>query len=565
MKSNLPPSGNFSQVPLHELLVKLLQSKFSGSMEVKAGSTTRIFHLDNGNLCAATSNHPVEKIEQILEETLVPTLRGEQKKELKRRVRGGEAIATVLIDMGVLRANDLLSYNRNLAEWVLKGALSDKASEFRLNEGKPGQYNPVPFDPMEAIRESILNDLDDETVARRLGSKETIFTTAGDFSLDKSPDKNNPEIVLLVSNLNGTRTLGETCSRLGLNPDRSARLMYYLKLRGWIGVGGSRALGPSDEGRAVITGLAQGLTEAYRPRESIGDGDEDILRLLEEDVYEVPADTAQGGEPFSRALKAKVKKKRKEKPSDLWLPESFTDKLWAVLGAVKPYILPIGVAVAIIVAVMLIMNLRLPAPASAELSFYQESDDTSRAALQEEFSAEITDVPAVIYPVTNKIEVKPESKPEQESETAAEETQPKAEEKKETKTTVPRRRVEFAAIQNEALTNLAARRWDEAAALWRDALSSNKDGPFTLKITEMPIASAARINWVFGEIENSKPLLSKFFVLRSGEGSGNKYFVCWGLFNDYSSAEAGAESLPRSLRSAYGPTPFSIMTLLEAP
>lgn len=562
MAYQFPPSGNFEEVPLHELLLKLARGRFSGSIEIKANKANRVFHYDNGNLCAATSDSSEEGLEHILDQTFVPTLKPSQKEEVESRLKDGGTLSSALVDLGILNANGLLSYNRNLAEWILKGALSDTPTEFRIMESEPGQYNPVPFDPMEVIRDSIVDDLDGEIVRRRLGDEDMIYIATEDSRRTDSPEKRNPEIKLLISRLDGDQSLSSVAGNVGLNADRSLRLLYYLKLRGWIAPSGAEITGAAEEGRSVISGLSATAATAYQ-QDDLGEEDaSDILRLLENDQYEESTQEEPRKQPFHHSLDAELAKKRAgKKPAQNDKSGSLVKRIFdKALRIVKPYYLPIGIGIIATVVIFALVTSQVGDQPPGEISFYKDTDDTSQAPLPPSFTIANSGTSARTYPVTRKFEFDDNQASENKD------GQPKKVEKKEPVKREPskKRNVDFDSIQDRALNLFLEKRWSQASALWRDALTSKPGNTYTLLVNEVPAAKAERMEWVFEPISNSKSLRRRFFILRSGGGSESRYLVCWGFFQNPSSAQAELQLLPESIRTSYKATPRKLSSLLEA-
>ncbi len=97
MSSQFPPRGGFDEAPLHELVVRLIRGRFSGSVEVRSTAAVRIFHLVSGYLCAATSDHAGEQLDVLLERTISPTLSREQRRLIRGRVESGQQYARTLV------------------------------------------------------------------------------------------------------------------------------------------------------------------------------------------------------------------------------------------------------------------------------------------------------------------------------------------------------------------------------------------------------------------------------------------------------------------------------------
>lgn len=575
MSSQFPPRGRFDESPLHELIVRLIRGRFSGSVEVRSEAAVRIFHFDNGHLCAATSDHPVEQLDVILEKTISPTLSREQRKLARERRQAGQPLARALVDLGVVHATELLAYNRNLAENILRGALADSPEEYRLNVGRPGQYNPVPFDPLVVVRDSILDNLDEENIARRLGDNTAVFVATGKMDSEKGALAGDPELGLTVSNLDGRKSIGELAGRLGMNPDRTRRLLYFLSLVGWI----SHTSDSNDLTQPAAGGLPVGpsaLAGAYGVgAKAEDDGAEGLLKLLEEQeegLYQPEQKSKPApADDFQRSLdqqlgvsheRDSLLEKNEKVKGDAPRPSAFFNllgKIW----------LPVVAALLVTLGFLIVFTSMPPSGNGEKISFYQDDLDTTQLALDEEFtdsheagspaielqlsqpdeSAQIDDAQPQAAEETQQPPTREESTPTQE-----ERTPPQEPETQPVETATSRNYPDFASAQDNALRAGHSGRWHEASSIWRAALNSEADKRYTLLIQS--VEKSLFIADIFEKFANSAQLRDKFFILRADKESEN-YLVCWGLFADAEEARAAAAALPARI-TAYRPVPYDL-------
>jgi len=586
MSSQFPPRGGFEESPLHELVVKLIRGRFSGSIEVRSATTVRIFHFDSGNLCAATSDHPNEQIDTLLERTITPTLSKEEKRLVRERIEGGQPFARALVDLGVLHATELLAYNRNLAEEILRGALADSPTEYRSSPGRPAQYNPVPFDPLAVVRESVLNDLDEETIESRLGDNSTVFTATGKTEDVKSSFNGDAELDLIISNLDGRKSIGEMAGRLGMNPDRTRRLLYFLYLLGGIAPIAERP----DLSHRVVPGRAGAYADGELPDALVHDDDdtEGILRLLEKQEAELAGSQPGGGKDmaFHRSLEEQLGDSAgSEIPHE---DSSLTNGPTAESEAIRRQGAPPGffnllyklwlpaVVVAVIVLVYFIMLTTAPKKApGGKISFYKEDVDTAQFRLDDDFTSRPDrEIPAIQLPLDKQTEAEtePAIEPEpQQSQAAApageaeeqptQETavseQPPSQEAGELEREPMPDFADFASAHSVALPLGHRGDWSAATRLWRAGVEAESGKPYTLmiRLVDKPLY----ISDIFEHFANSARLRNSFFVLRSESG----YAVCWGLFADSEAAQAALDALPAAIRSL-GPRTARVSSLLTS-
>lgn len=578
MSSPIPPKGDFEKFPIHEMVAKLILGRFSGSVEIKSPGAMRIFHFDSGNLCAATSDHPEEKLDSILERTISPTLNREQKRLIKERIQGGQAYARALVDLGILHATELLAYNRNLAEVVLKGALLDVPESYRLSAGRPGQYNPVPFDPMKVLRESILDDLDGDTVARFLGDENTVFTPRETGRREQRLDGSDPELELILSHLDGRRSTGELAGRLGMNSDRTRRLLYFLKLTGVISPiephpGQTRT--DEDASAWDVTGSLGAYGSHDTPLE---DESADILKLLErEESAGAQAQLSEDGGYFKDSLQKKLGGAFKDKPTakQKSQPGLFSGLQWSGAGRILiRYGLPLILGFLLVYNIVLMFTSGPEPDEGQRLSIYEEGFDASRLPLDEDFTARRPQNSLALKLPAQDLDDTDTSAQEQitSANTRESEAQPAADEADRVEAdeasttlevhegpTIERDDSSYEDVQSRALMMGHQGRWSEAADLWRPRIAADAADSYTLLIVRVERASF--IQSVFEEFANNETLRNRFFIIRDDE-SARKYLICWGLFANQSSAKAEAASLPSRIR-ARKPSPAAIASLLK--
>lgn len=564
MSSQFPPQGRFDESPLHELIVRLIRGRFSGSVEVRSEAAVRIFHFDNGNLCAATSDHEQEQIDVILEKTISPTLSRDQRKQVKERQHAGQLLARSLVDLGLVHGTELLAYNRNLAEDILRGALADAPEDYRLKAGRPGQYNPVPFDPLVVIRDSILGSVDEQMITRRLGDNTTVFVSTGKMEGAKGTLAGDPELGLTVSNLDGRKSIGELAGRLGMNPDRTRRLLYFLYIIGWISPGREGGDAARAQVGAQYAGQA-GLAGAGADEDEDAEGILKLLEKQEDGLYQPRQEPrpARANE-FKRSLDEQlgVPSERESLLEQNGAAEGKAPRPSALYALLSKIWLPV-VAVLLITLGVLIAFTSVPSDTGDEkISFYQDDIDTSQLALNEDFTdSRVAGSPAIELQLTQPeeppedAEAQPQATAEsQEPAQRQESTQAPGPETQPVEIAPARSYPDFASAQDDALHAGHSGRWDEASTIWGAAVNSEKDKRFTLLIQR--VEKSLFIAEIFERFANSANLREKFFILRADKDSEN-YLVCWGLFADAAEARAAAIALPARI-AAYRPSPFDL-------
>lgn len=421
MATRFPNSGDFRDFLLHEMLFSLIGGRFSGSLEIEYAEGTRIFHFDNGSLCAASSTAASEQLDRLIERDKSPGLPENKRKLIEDRVASGQKYSKAMVESGLMSATELLDYNRRQASFILAGGLASAPQRYRLIAGKSAQYRPLAIDPYAVIRKSVLNDLDPAVVHARLGKEDTLYLAAESSDPAARTVRDDAEIRAILSHLDGSRSLGEVMKKVGLNPDRTARNLLFLKLVGMLSpAGGAGNYIESAEKLAAATGGGgrHQRTESFREEENA-----DILKLLGDDdeaFVEEPhpsrerptrrTRTDDDDDVILSASPASTPRPRgryQEMPADVMAPATpplFGDILSQQAEPVKKpagnrflrLVLPavlILISVSAIAVIFIAMQQRTGSPSGQDLSFYPEGMKTEQLPLDQEFSEKKAEEP----------------------------------------------------------------------------------------------------------------------------------------------------------------------------
>lgn len=595
MITKYSPLGNFEDFLPHELLVDLIRAEFSGSIEIRFADGSRTIRFSKGQVAGTSSTYHQEQIDKIIERTISADLEDDQREELLELAQQGMKYSQAVVEAGVLSATELLRYNDEQAKIICKNALQDQAQKYDMREETTAQMRPLSVDLLDFIYRSLINDVPDDKIIDQLGADEQTIFMPSDVRKITSPEiQQNQELATILNHLDGKRTVEELRRKVGFNPERTSRILLFLRMIHWI----EPAIGDSSDFAEDPLEIASVATGAYRDESSSGskEVDDPLLKMVDEqgeglevDVSGVAPDQRNiesQGDDVDNTLNKPVdfgsmlagEQQEKTRLSFSWL------KRWYVLAAVAVLILA---GAALIVWPLLIENgssnegaaetdTSPPAASSqveedpGELSFYGENDDTSQLPVDEDFTKERPDRETSIkIPVTEETgrqndspsgangKVAAEEARESETESQPVEDQP-AQTERRPETARPRPPAEpLAAIHDRALRQAVTGRWQEATSLWRSSLRNYHLDDYTLLFPRGQLAE--QDSMASEQFANNEYMRGEVLILK---GSGGGLIFAWGIFKDIDSARAALDELPAKFR-AFGPSIYRVRDLLR--
>jgi hypothetical protein len=569
MISKFPDSGDFSEFILHEVILHLVETRFSGGIELQYEEYSRILRFDKGHPCAASSAADEEQIDAIIRAEIEPTLNDEHKDEIAKLDRPGSNYGKALVDSGIISSNELLDYNRTQAKLIFSGALKEIPISYSITEQESSKHNPLKLNILEIVRQSILNDLRDIEVTSKLDDLELVYIPDDgiEFSGHESI-REDEEIKPIVSHLKDGKSASDVIGKVGLNPERTRRNFLFLKLVGWIKVTEKLNFVEDDQ---LEDEEAEDLGGAEIEEKS--EDSDDILKLLGEDeteLYDVDETL-----PEMPALADP----NEEPDPDVMAPgpepeESFAEEL-IKKSSRKPSLFVIGIVsmAALIVIGGITTFILWPKNNNPDedISFYDESMDKEQLPLDQDFRETTEEAPdQVEIKVTEakpepqpveKVEEKPEEKaPTEETTPVEEKTEPPVEEKKpEIKKPEPEPRelnsYTWEEAQPKALDTGFRQNWKKASYIWEGPLSRTADNQFTIFITSS--TTNENVSSVFEEFANSSRLRERFFVVYTPD---KRHLILWGVFPSRNSARVAMANFPPGIKK-YQPQIRSVASL----
>jgi len=267
------PSYPQSPTSFHDIATQLRQltaERFSGSFRAEQGGVVKVLYLCDGLLACASSTDSGDRLGTLLEREGLIT--AEQRETAQDRALPGEALGSVLINLGYIESDDLLRGARLQVEEVLHSILLWKAGAFRSRPGPlPERAVNLKLELGPVLMACVQRIEDDETVAELLGPGDRVLCTL--------PDADHKELgnraAMLLDLLDGSRDLDSVYAEVELDPALAARMVL-----------GFKALGIVEEGPAMAAAAFATMDEAddspQESAESHADGHVDAEERLEE-------------------------------------------------------------------------------------------------------------------------------------------------------------------------------------------------------------------------------------------------------------------------------------------
>ena len=224
--------GSIEGTSVPELLKSVLGSGETGVLTFRKDDVTKDVHLHMGRIIYARSSNPDERLGEDL------LLRGKisvrQYLEASRLIAPGRRLGTILIELGALEPEDLLSAIEHHVKEILLDVFSWSTGEYELTMTEPGKDDVIALNlQTEAL---IVEGM------RRMRSWRAIYRGVGG-DLDSTPmPTGNQEALLkvelseeeqeLVAHANGRATIEQICQGSYLSNLETCRLLWAMMVLG---------------------------------------------------------------------------------------------------------------------------------------------------------------------------------------------------------------------------------------------------------------------------------------------------------------------------------------------
>jgi hypothetical protein len=221
-----------SSVP--ELLRSLLRSNETGILTFRRDEVTKRLFIHDGQVVYAVSTNPEERLGESL--MLRGKLSARQYLEASKRVRPGQRLGTILVEMGALEAEDLVpaveAQVRELLMDLLTWTHGDY--EFVIRDAAPDNPVTVEISTHGLILDGIRRTRAWSRILRGIGGDiETVFTLTGETEILHSLELTNDEQEVLAR-VNGRSTVEQICQVSYLSNFETCRTLWALAVLGVI-------------------------------------------------------------------------------------------------------------------------------------------------------------------------------------------------------------------------------------------------------------------------------------------------------------------------------------------
>ena len=224
--------GSIEHTSVPELLKSVLGSGETGILRFRKDDVSKDVHLHMGRIIYARSSNPDERLGEDL------LLRGKisvrQYLDASRLIAPGRRLGTILIELGALEPEDLLSAIEHHVKEILLDVFSWSTGEYELTMTEPGKDDVIALNlQTEAL---IVEGM------RRMRSWRAIYRGVGG-DLDSTPmPTGNQEALLkvelseeeqeLVAHVNGRATVEQICQASYLSNLETCRLLWAMMVLG---------------------------------------------------------------------------------------------------------------------------------------------------------------------------------------------------------------------------------------------------------------------------------------------------------------------------------------------
>jgi hypothetical protein len=204
-----PARGDLSELDVATLFGRLLQSRFTGRVQLKRGGAEKWVHFEEGRPIFATSNLPHDRMGDLLYREGKIT-REQQQRARDLVVESGRRMGEILVEMGFLKPRELLPAVRHHIEDIIYSLFAWDSGDFAISPGDPpGERIRLTRHPAAIVLEGVRRKYAAELLEVRLGSSGAVVAVRSSRQLGAIAavaDLSPPERAVMQK-LDGERTI----------------------------------------------------------------------------------------------------------------------------------------------------------------------------------------------------------------------------------------------------------------------------------------------------------------------------------------------------------------------
>jgi hypothetical protein len=294
-------SGNFSSMPLTDLLQWLGTSRKTGALKVRRGSVSKTLFLDEGRLVASLSDDPNEMLGQFLlargsidEDQLRQGLRAQQKSRV--------FLGKILVMCGMLKESELKVALTQKAEETVYSLFEWEDASFDFEEGeKPDRHMVTISLKVDDVVLRGVQRLDEMNRVREVFPDGRVVLRRSGKALPRKV-LDHPLARRIMERLDEEHTIDEITLDVHASPFRVQRFLFDCHRVGLVEITRQRAA-EKEEGAALPAGAETLAVLVNRCRRLLADGESEACIALLEEVLLADEDHEE-----ARALLAEAEK-----------------------------------------------------------------------------------------------------------------------------------------------------------------------------------------------------------------------------------------------------------------
>ncbi|MBI4511346.1 MAG: DUF4388 domain-containing protein [Deltaproteobacteria bacterium] len=171
-----PTHGDLADEDAAMLLSRLFRESWSGRITFRHEGTEKAVFLESGRPVFATSNHPVDRMGDLLFREGKIT-REQYAKSTEIVVGTGRRMGEILVEMGFLKRRELLPAVRRHVEDIIYSVFGWEAGQFQLIAGDMAQDEKIRLTkhPTALVMEGVRRKISGERILNRLGGQSAVL------------------------------------------------------------------------------------------------------------------------------------------------------------------------------------------------------------------------------------------------------------------------------------------------------------------------------------------------------------------------------------------------------